>query len=104
MENLKQIEITSLRNKCENEAMAQIQNLKRSQYGNQEIHELNIRSLKDQIGKKNFEIEDIKRDSKLDAEKLQNEVLLRLTLDQLPEERVEESVTAKRALTGLVEN
>ena len=84
--------------------MAQIQNLKRSQYGNQEIQELNIRSLKDQIEKKNFEIEDIKRDSKLDAEKLQNEVLLRLTLDQLPEERVEESVTAKRALTGLVEN
>ena len=52
MENLKAMEINALRNKCENEAMAQIQNLKRSQYGNQELQELNIRKLKDQVEEK----------------------------------------------------
>ena len=61
MENLKQIEINALKNKCENEAMAQIQNLKRSQDGNNELQELNIRKLKDQVEEKEFEIENIKR-------------------------------------------
>jgi len=49
MENMKQIELSQLKNKYENEAMNQIQNLKRSQYGNTELQELNIRKLKDII-------------------------------------------------------
>ena len=36
--------------------MNQIQNLKRSQYGNTELQELNIRKLKDTIEEKDFEI------------------------------------------------
>lgn len=35
--------------------MNQIQNLKRSQYGNTELQELNIRKLKDMIEEKEFE-------------------------------------------------
>lgn len=37
LESLKQIEISTLKNKYESEAMNQIQNLKRSQYGNNEL-------------------------------------------------------------------
>ena len=47
MENMKQIEISQLKNKYENEALNQIQTLKRSQFGNNELQELNIRKLKD---------------------------------------------------------
>ena len=41
--------------------MNQIQNLKRSQYGNNELQELNIRKLKDTLEQKNFEIENLRR-------------------------------------------
>lgn len=41
--------------------MNQIQNLKRSQYGNNQLQELNIRKLKDTIEEKNFEIENLRR-------------------------------------------
>ena len=37
VEALKQVELSQLRNRFENEAMNQIQNLKRSQYGNTEL-------------------------------------------------------------------
>ena len=36
--------------------MSQIQNLKRSQYGNNELQELNIRKLKDQLEEREFDI------------------------------------------------
>ena len=49
---LKQVELAQIRNKFENEAMNQIQNLKRSQYGNTELQELNIRKLKDELEEK----------------------------------------------------
>ena len=74
MENLKQIEINALKNRLENEAMNQIQNLKRSQYGNAELQQLNIRKLKDQIEEKDFEIENIKRDGKVQNERFTNEI------------------------------
>ena len=61
LENLKQIEINQLKNKYENKAMNQIQNLKRSQYGNNELQELNIKKLKDTVDEKDFEIENLKR-------------------------------------------
>ena len=54
--------------------MNQIQNLKRSQYGNTELQELNIKRLKDTVEEKDFEIENIKREAKLDNEKLSNEI------------------------------
>lgn len=37
MENMKQIEISQLKNRYENEALNQIQTLKRSQFGNNEL-------------------------------------------------------------------
>jgi len=43
----------------------QIQTLKRSQFGNNELQELNIRKLKDQIEEKNFELENMRREAKL---------------------------------------
>ena len=61
LENLKQIELNQIKNKYENEAMNQIQNLKRSQYGNNELQELNIKKLKDTVEEKDFEIENLKR-------------------------------------------
>lgn len=61
LENLKQIELNQIKNKYENEAMNQIQNLKRSQYGNNELQELNIKKLKDAVEEKDFEIENLKR-------------------------------------------
>ena len=63
---MKQIEISQLKNKYENEAMNQIQTLKRSQFGNNEIQELNIRKLKDEIEEKNFELENMRREAKLE--------------------------------------
>ena len=73
-ETLKEIEINALRNRYENEAMNQIQNLKRSQYGNTELQELNIRKLKDTIEEKNFEIENLRRQAKLENERLDGEI------------------------------
>jgi hypothetical protein len=55
-DNLKKLEIHKLRNQYESESIAQIQNLRRSQNGNNEIQELNIRKLKDAIDEKSFEI------------------------------------------------
>lgn len=45
--------------------MNQIQNLKRSQYGNNELQELNIRKLKDQLEEREYDIENLRRESKL---------------------------------------
>ena len=44
------------KNKFENETINQIQSLKRSQYGNNEVQELNMRKLKDTVKEKEFEI------------------------------------------------
>ena len=74
LENLKQIEINQLKNKYENEAMNQIQNLKRSQYGNNELQELNIKKLRDTVEEKDYEIENLKREAKLDNERLNGDV------------------------------
>ena len=74
LENLKQIEINQLKNKYENEAMNQIQNLKRSQYGNNELQELNIKKLKDTVEEREFEIENLKREAKLENERLNGEI------------------------------
>ena len=71
---MRKIEITALKNRYENEAINQIQNLKRSQYGNNEIQELNIRKLKDIIEEKNFEIENQSKEAKLEKEKLNGEI------------------------------
>lgn len=74
LESLKQIEINQIKNKYENEAMNQIQNLKRSQYGNNELQELNIKKLKDTIDEKDFEVENLKREAKIDNERLSGEI------------------------------
>ena len=73
-EAMKQVELAQVRNKYESEAMNQIQNLKRSQYGNNEIQELNIRKLKDELEERQFEIENLKREAKLEAERLTGEI------------------------------
>ena len=74
LESLKEIEINQLKNKYENEAMNQIQNLKRSQYGNNELQELNIKKLKDTIEEREFEIENLKREAKLENERSNGEI------------------------------
>ena len=71
---MKQVELSQLRNKYESEAMNQIQNLKRSQYGNNELLELNIRKLKDELEERQFDIENLKREAKLEAERLTGEI------------------------------
>lgn len=74
LENLKQIEINQLKNRYENDTMNQIQNLKRSQYGNHELQELNIKKLKGEIEMKENEIENLRREAKLDNERLNGEI------------------------------
>lgn len=54
-----------LKNQYESESIAQIQNLRRSQHGNTEIQELNIRKLKDTIDEKNYEIENLNHQIRL---------------------------------------
>lgn len=49
IEKLKKIEIDGIRSKYEAEAIQQIQNLRRSQQGNNELLELSIRTQKDTI-------------------------------------------------------
>lgn len=73
-ENSFKIEIHRIKNQYESEAMSQIQNLRRSQHGNNEIQELNIRKLKDEIEDKNYEIENLRREMKLKSEELKAEV------------------------------
>lgn len=63
-----------MKNKYENEAINQIQNLKRSQYGNNELQELNINKLRSEIEEKNFEIENLRREAKIDNERLSGEI------------------------------
>ena len=46
MGKLKRIEIDGIKSKHESEAIQQIQNLRRSQQGNNELLELNIRNLR----------------------------------------------------------
>lgn len=74
METLKQIEIGQLKNRYENEAMNQIQNLKRSQYGNNELQELNIKKLKSEVEMRENEIENLRRENKLENERLNSEI------------------------------
>lgn len=75
-DNLKKLEIHRLKNQYESESIAQIQNLRRSQNGNSEIQELNIRKLKDTIEEKNFEIENLTRQLRLKSEEIKQEVLI----------------------------
>lgn len=63
-----------LKNQYESQSVAQIQNLRRSQNGNSEIQELNIRKLKDTIQEKNFEIENLNRQLRLKGEEMKAEV------------------------------
>lgn len=63
-----------MKNQYESESIAQIQNLRRSQNGNTEIQELNIRKLKDTIEEKNFEIENLTRQLRLKSEEMKAEV------------------------------
>lgn len=77
-DNLKKLEMHRLKNQYESESIAQIQNLRRSQNGNSEIQELNIRKLKDTIEEKNFEIENLTRQLRLKSEEMKQEVLLSL--------------------------
>lgn len=74
LETLKQIEIGQLKNRYENEAMNQIQNLKRSQYGNNELQELNIKKLKSEVEMRENEIENLRRENKLENERLNSEI------------------------------
>lgn len=74
-DNLKKLEMHRLKNQYESESIAQIQNLRRSQNGNSEIQELNIRKLKDTIEEKNFEIENLTRQLRLKSEEMKQEVL-----------------------------
>lgn len=74
LENLKQIEINQIKNRYESETMNQIQNLKRSQYGNHELQELNIKKLRSEIEVKENEIENLRREAKLDNERLNGEI------------------------------
>lgn len=73
-DNLKKLEMHRLKNQYESESIAQIQNLRRSQNGNTEIQELNIRKLKDTIEEKNFEIENLTRQLRLKSEEMKAEV------------------------------
>lgn len=57
MEKLKQIEVDALKNKYEVEALNHIQNLKRSQQGNNELYEIKIQKLKEGLDEKHFELE-----------------------------------------------
>lgn len=77
-DNLKKLEMHRLKNQYESESIAQIQNLRRSQNGNSEIQELNIRKLKDTIEEKNFEIENLTRQLRLKSEEMKQEVPLSL--------------------------
>lgn len=48
--------------------------MKRSQYGNNELQELNINKLRSEIEEKNFEIENLRREAKIDNERLSGEI------------------------------
>lgn len=61
--------------------------MKRSQYGNTELQELNIRKLKDTIEERDFEAENLKREAKLESERLNGEVNNLLSLDFFLEKR-----------------
>ena len=54
--------------------MNQIQNLKRSQYGNHELQELSIKKLRAEIEGKEHEIESLRREAKLENERLTGEI------------------------------
>ena len=54
LEKLKQLELDGIKNKYEVEAMSHIQNLKRSQQGNNELYEIKIQKLKEQLDEKHF--------------------------------------------------
>ena len=54
--------------------MNQIQNWKRSQYGNNELQELNIKKLKSEVEMRENEIENLRRENKLENERLNSEI------------------------------
>lgn len=74
VEKLKQLEIEAIKNKYEVEAMSHIQNLKRSQQGNNELYEIKIQKLKEQLDEKHFEVETQRKEAKLEVERLNAEV------------------------------
>jgi hypothetical protein len=65
IEKLKQIEVDAVKNKYEVEALSHIQNLKRSQQGNNELYEIKIQKLKESLDEKHFELETQRKESKL---------------------------------------
>jgi hypothetical protein len=65
IEKLKQIEVDAVKNKYEVEALRHIQNLKRSQQGNNELYEIKIQKLKESLDEKHFELETQRKESKL---------------------------------------
>lgn len=91
IENLKQIEIGQLKNRYESETMNQIQNLKRSQYGNHELQELSIKKLRAEIEGKEHEIESLRREAKLENERLTGEIsYLRNEIKKIEGQKVHE--------------
>lgn len=70
LESLKQIEIGQLKNRLESETLNQIQNLKRSQYGNHELQELNLKKLRGELEVKEHETENLRREARLENERL----------------------------------
>lgn len=91
-EAMRQLEISALRNKLEAEALSQIQSLKRSQYGNAELQELSLKKLRGEVEAKEFEMENLRREARLDGERLQGEIgYLRNELAKLEAQRQHEA-------------
>ena len=71
--------------------MNQIQNLKRSQYGNHELQELSIKKLRAEIEGKEHEIESLRREAKLENERLTGEIsYLRNEIKKIEGQKVHE--------------
>lgn len=74
IENAKNIELQRLKELCEKDALTQIANLKRSQNGSIEVYEAQVRTLKEALEQKNFETESAGHASKMEADRLNEEV------------------------------
>jgi hypothetical protein len=98
-DNLKKLEMHRLKNQYESESIAQIQNLRRSQNGNSEIQELNIRKLKDTIEEKSFEIENLARQLRLKSEEMKAEVKI-APFRQITVEMSSRSWTSRRLMSS----
>jgi hypothetical protein len=70
IENVKNIEIQKLKELYEKDTYTQIQNLKRSQNGNVELYETQIRTIKEALEQKNFELENLNHHNKMGSDKL----------------------------------